>query len=239
MFANPTALLYDTLPPPINTLDDILAVVFTGPSEALPEDLKRSPFYVRRKAIFDALTWLKLNHPDYSDLDMQKTVDNLSLYPEGGIPVNMDYQFAESNKIPEATGLDNTEFEDGTASGPCPFRVHGLTEKQVTHMGLDEMKIHALQFINTGGNALQIEHGSQMESIYNNVQLYPKMFPWLFPYGAGGVGTSSLSESEHLKHLLLYHDKRFQVDPEFSLIAFSHHSIKSSTTGSHILTHDQ
>ncbi|KAF9061359.1 hypothetical protein BDP27DRAFT_1152937, partial [Rhodocollybia butyracea] len=33
--------------------------------------------------------------------------------------------------------------------------------------------------------------------------------------------------------------KCFQIDPEFSLIAFSHHCIKSSTTGSHILTHDQ
>ncbi|KAF9061360.1 hypothetical protein BDP27DRAFT_1235434, partial [Rhodocollybia butyracea] len=208
IFVNPTAQLYETLPPPIeDALDDILAVIFTGPSEPLPEDLRWSPFFVRKKVIENALTWLKLNHPDYADLDMQKSADNLLLYPEEGVLAIMDYQYATSNKIPEATGLDNQEYEEGTSSGPCPFRVHGLTEKQVSEMGLDEMKIQALQYMNGGGNILEIQHGSKTESIYDNSQLYPKMFPWLFPYGSGGIGTSTLSEVEHIKHLLLYHDK--------------------------------
>ena len=61
------------------------------------------------------------------------------------------------------------------------------------------------------------------------------MFPWLFPYGTGGIGSSTLSESEHIQHLLLYYDKRFQTDPEFSLIAYNHQNIKSTTTGSFLL----
>ena len=38
------------------------------------------------------------------------------------------------------------------------------------------------------------------------------MFPWLFPYGLGGIGTTTLSDKEHKRHLLMYHDKCFQVD---------------------------
>ncbi|KAJ7660018.1 hypothetical protein B0H14DRAFT_2308138, partial [Mycena olivaceomarginata] len=41
-----------------------------------------------------------------------------------------------------------------------------------------------------------------------NVQFYPEMFPWLFPYGLGGIGHPShkkqFSEAKHEHHLLLY-----------------------------------
>ncbi|KZP10046.1 hypothetical protein FIBSPDRAFT_758943, partial [Athelia psychrophila] len=66
------------------------------------------------------------------------------------------------------------------------------------------------------------------------------MFPWLFPYGKGGVGQpaheGALSGVSHKKWLLLYHDKRFQTDPEFALIALNHEQIKASTTSGYLLT---
>ncbi|KIK54799.1 hypothetical protein GYMLUDRAFT_135105, partial [Collybiopsis luxurians FD-317 M1] len=37
----------------------------------------------------------------------------------------------------------------------------------------------------------------------------------------------------------LYHDKCFQVDPEFSLIVFNHITIKSSTIGSHLIVNNK
>src|SRR6267378_1215439 len=65
------------------------------------------------------------------------------------------------------------------------------------------------------------------------------MFPWLFPYGLGGIGHErqrhKLSDAEHKRHLLLYYDKRFQKDPYFPLIAFNHEQIEDSTTSGFIL----
>jgi len=82
---------------------------------------------------------------------------------------------------------------------------------------------------------LAISCAENPESIYNNPQLYCQMFPWLFPYGLGGIGTTKLSEKEHKRHLLMYHDKCFQTDNHFPLIAFNHEQIKHSTTGGFLL----
>ena len=45
-----------------------------------------------------------------------------------------------------------------------------------------------------------------------------------------------LSDAEHKQHLLMYHDKCFQKDPHFPLIAFNHEQIKDSTKAGFILT---
>ncbi|KAF9553065.1 hypothetical protein CPC08DRAFT_646086, partial [Agrocybe pediades] len=69
------------------------------------------------------------------------------------------------------------------------------------------------------------------------------MFPWLFPYGYGGIGqprhASKLSEAEHKKHLIQYHDKRFQTDYYFPMIAFNQDQMKKGATGSHLLAKRQ
>lgn len=66
------------------------------------------------------------------------------------------------------------------------------------------------------------------------------MFPWLFPYGLGGITSTNhapgtFSESAHVKFLLLYHDKRFQLDQSFPFVAFSHRQVKGGTSQSYLL----
>jgi len=60
------------------------------------------------------------------------------------------------------------------------------------------------------------------------------MMPWLFSYGLGGIGNKlqkgHISDIAHKRHLLMYYDKRFQLDSHFPLIAFNHKQIKESTT---------
>ena len=82
---------------------------------------------------------------------------------------------------------------------------------------------------------LAVGHSNTLQSMWNNTQLYPQMFPWLFPYGLGGIGGSSISDKEHKRHLLMYHDKRFQTDINFPFVAFSHEQMKFSTTQSFLL----
>jgi len=61
------------------------------------------------------------------------------------------------------------------------------------------------------------------------------MFPWLFPYGLGGIGTTKLSDKKHKRHLLMYNDKHFQMDNNFLFVAFSHEQTKASTSQSFLL----
>ena len=79
-FQAPIPKLYHALPPPVEDLDDVLAILFTGPAKPTQKDFERTPLLVRRNAVARALEWLKLNHADYKDLEI--SYDNLSQYPE-------------------------------------------------------------------------------------------------------------------------------------------------------------
>jgi hypothetical protein len=103
-------------------------------------------------------------------------------------------------------------------------------------MSTNAIKAKALQHLNSEGKILAIGHAAQPETLWKNTQLYPQMFPWLFPFGLGGIGSIvGISEKEHKKYLLMYHDKRFQTDPNFPFVAFSHEQVKTSTTKSFLL----
>ncbi|KAH7905164.1 hypothetical protein BJ138DRAFT_1018111, partial [Hygrophoropsis aurantiaca] len=132
------------------------------------------------------------------------------------------------------------EENDGNEVGPCPFTVHGITGEDYDQLPLKALKAHAMRHLMEGGKVLAIGHDENPESIYDNPQLYPQMFPWLFPYGLGGIGQSrfkkKLSNTRHKKHLLMYHDKRFQIDEHFPLVAFNHEQIRGSTTAGFVLT---
>ena len=92
----------------------------------------------------------------------------------------------------------------------------------------------------TSHRYLAVGHREELEGIWQNPALYPQMFPWLFPYGLGGIGgqrhKGTISDAAHKRHLLMYHDKRFQMDHEFCLIAFNHEQIKDATTSGFLMT---
>ncbi|KAF5379241.1 hypothetical protein D9615_006090 [Tricholomella constricta] len=197
------------------------------------EDYQRAPVLVRRRAVRDALEWLILNHFDYSDVAISD--ENLSKYPEDSPPVSVVYKQSDTNKIAEAMSVHDNGDEEGIDSGEVPFIVHGLMGDQLGTKSVESLKGIALKHWNSGGKALRVGHSGKMESIYNNPDLYPQMFPWLFPYGLGGIGSTSLSDSAHKKQLLMYHDKRFQKDLAFPFAAFSHQQVKASATGGYLL----
>ena len=138
MFTNPLPKIYSVLPPPLKDFDDMLAVIFTGPVKPTEDDLKRTPFLVRRSAVGNAIRWLKLNHTDYFDVDVSE--DNLNQYPDSDIPVSIEYRKHESNLFSESTSVHFSSNKDGTDTGPCPFAVHGLTVDNTQTMHLDQLK---------------------------------------------------------------------------------------------------
>ena len=228
-FETPMPNIYQCLPPPMEDLDEVLAVLFTGPCKPTEKEYQRTPLLVRRKQVACALEWLKLNHTDYVDLDI--AYDELARYPEKSPPVSVQYQYSLENKPEEATSVFDNALEDGVDQGDCPFVVHGLTGEQYNTKTINALKGLALRHWNNHGGALAVSHDSSAQSIYNNPNLYPQIFPWLFPYGLGGIGGTSLSNKAHKRHLLMYHDKRFQKDICFPFVAFSHEQVSASTTG--------
>ena len=69
-FESPVRKVYNRLPPPREDLDDVLAILFTGPVRPMKEQYLCTPLLVRHNAVIRALEWLKLNHIDYRDLEM-------------------------------------------------------------------------------------------------------------------------------------------------------------------------
>lgn len=240
-FACPTLKVYRLLPPPKPELEEVLAFIYTGPSPPTEADLGRTPMLVRRNKVANALRWLKLNHSDYADLSIDYTA--LQSYPECGIPVNIVYRTVEdgSNAVVAATSMHETDDSDevGAATGDCPFKVNGLVGGDLEDMSLTARRAAAVHHLRTGGHVLSVGRSESAESMYDNPQLYPQTHPWLFPYGSGGLGTARLrgmmSESSQKKWMLMYHDKRFQRDSRFVLLAFNHEQIKRGTVGSQIL----
>jgi hypothetical protein len=69
-FESPIPKIYNILPPPREELDEVLAILFTDPAKPTEKDFARTPFLVRRNAVINALEWLRLNHSDYSDIEI-------------------------------------------------------------------------------------------------------------------------------------------------------------------------
>jgi hypothetical protein len=196
--------------------------LFTGPCKPTAEDFARTPFLVRQNTVIAALEWLRLNHSDYADIQISQ--ENVMQYEENMPPVSVEYRKQVSNKVAEGTSVFDQKEEEGTVEGDCTFTVHGLTGENLSMMTPTALKAIALRHLNSGGKMLAVGHSDKLQSMWNNPQLYSQMYPWLFPYGLGGIGgvSTRISSKEHKRHLLMYHDKRSQVNGNFLFVAFSH-----------------
>ncbi|KAJ6487818.1 hypothetical protein C8R45DRAFT_827490 [Mycena sanguinolenta] len=208
--------VYHKLPPSRDEINEVLAFVFLGSAAPRQEDFDRTPMLVRRDKVAEALEWLKLNHEGYSDLEI--SYENLASYKLHNIPVVVDFRQSKGepdDSIPvEARSIDDSNEEYDTSQGRCSFAVHGLTAAEYSkHMtkGKDEIKRIAVAHLDGQRSMLGIGRGDVPESFYNNVEAYPGMFPWLFPYGKGGIGhpahKNKISDMVRKRNLLFYHDK--------------------------------
>jgi hypothetical protein len=177
---------------------------------------------------------------NYADLNIDyKTLDTYQLE---AVPVEVlhnQMKDGEGNVADAVRSQFDDELEVGTEEGACPFTVHGLTGERYGQMNTVQRKAAALQHLKNGGEFLAVGHNPTPQSLYDNPNLYPSMFLWLFPFGHRGVGQKAhfgtISREKHLCWLLLYHDKRFQEDGQFIIVAFNHQLICQGTMGSFML----
>ncbi|KAJ7077792.1 hypothetical protein C8R44DRAFT_654901 [Mycena epipterygia] len=228
MFSQPVLSIMNKLPPSKGEMNEILAFVFMGSAAPTQEDFDRTPMLVRKQKVVDALEWLKLNHEGYTDLEISQ--ENIDSYAEKDIPVVVDYRRTTKDTagaLPAGVlAVNETEQEQGTKTGKCTFAVHGLTGTEYATATMKTIKSVALQHLTHKGSMLGIGRSELPVSLYDNVGAYPGMFPWLFPYGKGGIGHPTHANKQgdltRKKSLLMYHDKRFQLDTYFPMIAFNH-----------------
>ncbi|EIW60995.1 uncharacterized protein TRAVEDRAFT_76781, partial [Trametes versicolor FP-101664 SS1] len=209
MFAQPIGKAYSKLPPPREDMDECLAILFIGPCKPTEKDLKRTPFVIRRRVLVRALEWLILNHPDYEHVAICE--QNLESYEDACPPVTVVYRHEphksedDSGPVIDEEGVDNEHREK-----ECTFTVHGLSEEDYVLMGRNEKIAAAIRHFNDGGGALGFGHAEKPTSLFNDPALYPRMFPWLFPYGLGGVSNDKvrkvLGRKQHIRSLLLRYD---------------------------------
>ncbi|KAF7979063.1 hypothetical protein HWV62_43549 [Athelia sp. TMB] len=236
-FANPTVHVYDTLPPPRSEIEDVISFIFVGPCKPTKRDLERTPMIVRRDKVSKALEWLKLNNQYYAELTI--SYENLAEYADYGSPVTVAYR--ETNDTEDTVGqaANHNEGEDGTNEGRCSLVIQGLEGSDFGNKSWEEMTAIAVEHLTMGGGSMAVSHHENPQSIYHNPGLYPQMFPWLFPFGKGGLDNPEhykmISTATHKKWMLMYWDKRFQEDPHFPIVALNHEQIKSSVNGGFLM----
>ena len=94
--------------------------------------------------------------------------------------MNLTKTMAESNIDPEAAAVTGVNEKEGMKAGQCPFVVHGCTGTTFEHLDKQhphQIKLHAIEHFKLGGKVLGIGQAKHFESLYNNPQLYPQMFP--------------------------------------------------------------
>ncbi|KAF7977176.1 hypothetical protein HWV62_4617 [Athelia sp. TMB] len=239
-FANPIQSVYNTLPPTIADVDEVLAFIYIGQAQPSEDDLKKTPMIVRRSRVAAALEWLKLNNEYYADLNISYI--NLATYPEHGCPFVYDFYKRDEVRDVDALATNDEGEEQGTAQGECSFVVHGLMESDLmpdSGKTWKELKAVAVQHLADGGHVLAVGHSNEPVRTFDNPSLYPRMFPCLFPYGKGGLDQPQhkhiISSATRKKWLLQYHDKRFQAESLFTLIGLNHEQIKQSRKGGRVI----
>lgn len=245
-FQSPIAKVYKALPPAREDVEDILAYIFAGPENPSKDTLKRVPMFVRKNRVVQALQWLSLNHVDYFQIRYSPT--NLDTYVDDDIPVSVSYvkEDGPTSSVPEATAVYDSNPDEGEIWDEVPFVVHGLAPGDVVNTDdMRIMKAMAVKIVQKGTKVLSVGRSEQPLSTFTDCQLYARMFPWLFPYGLGGVGNGrgvlsrarcNVSATMWKRQLLMCSDKRFQRDPYFILLAFNHEQIKQASTGGYLLT---
>lgn len=112
-----------------------------------------------------------------------------------------------------------------------PLQHLGMMDNELTQVARDEVVRHGLLNLWREGKegGYLVQRGRNPLSDFpttdpsNGCNIWEKAFPVLFPYGYGGLEKTrivNVSLTEHVRWALEYHDRRFQIHPTFSFMAF-------------------
>ncbi|KAE8248570.1 hypothetical protein A4X13_0g5554, partial [Tilletia indica] len=202
----------------------LLSCIVIGPRKPRTKDL-RNVFKVRRDKVRGLLLYLQAHCKGYPQFRIDdKALDSL---PEDDVPelIMRHVMHEEHNEVPslfakETAGLDvhPATLEDEEDEDPHPrtfLEHHGLLD--INGISVPAHSRSASALANATGTErpdLIIRHGSTFVEDYNNPDLFPGMFPTLFPWGTGGfeqpLRKTPLSFARQAKHLLDFSEPAFR-----------------------------
>ena len=130
-----------------------------------------------------------------------------------------------TNKIPEATSVHDMELENATIDSQY---IH-LQVMNMTHLIQKHSKLLLQNILMMVGRFLPLDIPKN-HNLSRKIQSFTLRcfhgFSHMVWVALGMKGKKKrLSDAEHKRHLLMYHDKCFQKDSHFPLIAFNHEQI--------------
>lgn len=226
------------LPPPLDDISTPMCVIFVGSTPPSDEWLreKAKPLAVRREKVRDALMWLKLHNPLYKDITINHGLLN-SLPTNYMLPVHLEHVLPNAARDsltsrydtlqPQAPPtLSNPQTNDEPAdTNSIPFQNVVITDVDGSAPA-NELRAAAIRHVKKkGGGYIEINHDPAPVNEFFNPDMFPMIYPTLFPYGIGGFEncrrSASVSLKHHTKHLFSLADRRFQEHYSFLFTVFN------------------
>ncbi|KAJ8582756.1 hypothetical protein M405DRAFT_919955, partial [Rhizopogon salebrosus TDB-379] len=205
------------LPPSVEDIITPVCVIFVGsslPSQAWLQE-KAKPLTVRREKVRAALVWLQEHNRLYNDIQIDHSALD-SMNEETLLPFHVDHVLPNDARDTLTSRYDAHETiqprdnENRPADNTGSHIDHDFDRVVITdvdgHASANELRAAAVRHIkNKGGGYIQIPHDPEPVNEFFNPELFPLIYPTLFPYGFGGFEdrfrSESLSMKRHVKHL--------------------------------------
>ncbi|KAG0708062.1 hypothetical protein DFH29DRAFT_979428 [Suillus ampliporus] len=204
------------LPPTVDDIVTPICVIFVGstpPSRAWLQE-KAKPLIARREKVRAALVWLKQHNCSYKNIVIDHAQLN-TMETETIMPFHVNHVLPDIGKDILTSRYDAqtdhimVEDCDETDSHPQPdpiFESVVVTDVD-GHASPNELRAAAVRHVkNKSGGYIQIPHDPQPVNEFFNPDLFPLIYPTLFPYGLGGfedrLRREPLSMKRHVKHFI-------------------------------------
>ncbi|KZS89904.1 hypothetical protein SISNIDRAFT_475558 [Sistotremastrum niveocremeum HHB9708] len=188
--------LADILPPSVEDIITPICIVFVGSSKPTKEWLKAKakPLVVRREKVRRALEWLKYHNMLYSHIRINHALLN-TLEDEHMFDFHIEHRADTGSDLDVLVSRYDAQVPGPDNAAPTPSSE--LFEKVVItdvdgRASLNVMRAAALRHMKQKGGAfIQIPHEGTPSNEFFNPDLFPMLYPTLFPYGTGGFEDAS------------------------------------------------
>ena len=183
----------------------VICVIFVGSSKLTAEWLreKAKPLVVRRDKVYKALVWLKQNNPLYSGI--QINTENLDTLPvEDVLPYHVEH-VSENDADDAVVSRYDNQTDDHQSGVGASTRFKSVVIADVdAHTPMNQLRAATIRHVKARHKLfVQISHGVSPVNEFFNVDLFPMLYPTLYPYGCGGFEDRSrvkqISMKEHAK----------------------------------------
>jgi hypothetical protein len=199
---------------------------------------KATPLTVRKEHIQNALAWLKQHNHLYRDVCIDQTAlselpdDSILPFPIQHVVPNVGIDVTTSDYIPGSAEPPIRPANDIIPSlqdillpppSSVPFQSVVVADVD-GNAPSNELRAAALKHMQKpGSNYIEIPHDPNPANEFHNPDLFPMMYPTLFPYGLGGPSDTDrrtrLGFKRHVKHFFNLADRRFQEHYSFLFTA--------------------